>query len=129
MPRPRMRPSFRVESDCSREDFHDAIRKRLDAESDEVVGKLTIRQCTLEVVPLRRRFWTPSLDLMIEGDSDAATPRTRVWGTFSPRAEIWTAFVFTLGTLVIASFFASMFGFGQMALGRSPTDWDRRSKP
>jgi len=116
-----MRPSFRIGARCSTGALRDAIERRLAAREGEVVGTLASAHCVLEVMADDRRFWTPSLDLMFEASTEQEGPGTRLWGTFSPRAEIWTGFVFTMGTLAIASFFATMFGFGQMALGHAPT--------
>lgn len=49
-----------------------------------------------------------------------ASARIRIWGTFSLRPEIWTAFMFAIGTLVIGSIFASIHGLAELVLGRTP---------
>ena len=124
MPRPRMRPTFRIDVPCSREAIHAVLERRLASRSGEVEGTLKSRHCVLEVVARERRFWTPSLDLMLEesaGDPSGRTHhRTRVWGSFSPRAEIWTGFVFAIGSLAVVSCFATMFGLAQLAMQRVP---------
>ena len=105
MPRPKMRPSFRIDVRSSRGRVEDIIETRLAAGRDDIEGTLKTKHCVLEITGPGRRFWTPSLDLMFDDTpSDAASgpePGTRVWGTFSPRAEIWTSFVFAIGTLAI----------------------------
>ncbi len=124
MPRPRMRPSFRVDVDCSADQLRETIERQLASESEEVEGDLSSRHGFLRVPPDRRRFWTPCLELTLEdcqptpGESDPV--QSRLWGTFSPRAEIWTAFVFTIGSLIILSVFATMFGVAQLVLGHAP---------
>lgn len=120
MPRPRMRPTFRVEAECDRTDLIESLRRQLEADESDVVGTVSARQCALAVVREDRRFWTPSLDLAFDDVAEADTSRTRIWGTFSPRPEIWTAYVFAIGTLVIASIFAGMYGLAQVALGETP---------
>lgn len=120
MATPRMRPSFRIETPCSNECLQDAFAERLAASAGQVVGTLKSGHCVLEVDARERRFWTPSLDLMFDSASADASPRTNLWGTFSPRAEIWTALVFAMGTLAIVSFFATMIGLAQWAIGHSP---------
>lgn len=45
----------------------------------------------------------------------------RIWGTFSPRAEIWTALVFSIGTLAGVGVFATMIGLAQLGLGWTPS--------
>ena len=121
MPRPRMRPTFEVEAGCERTDLIEALRAQLEADRADVVGTVSARQCALAVVREERRFWTPSLDLAFDDASTTGARRTRIWGTFSPRPEIWTAYVFAIGTLVIASLFAGMYGLAQLALGHAPT--------
>ena len=124
MPRPRMRPSFRVDVDCSADQLRETIERQLASESEEVEGDLSFRHGFLRVPPERRRFWTPCLELTLEDCEQApgeADPlQSRLWGTFSPRAEIWTAFVFTIGSLIISSVFASMYGLAQLFLGHPP---------
>lgn len=124
MARPRMRPSFRVQVACSGEEVRDAFERRLGADADGVEGDFSTRHGVLRVPESRRRFWTPCLDLTIDDDdsSDAVAsgPRARLWGTFSPRAEVWTAFVFTIGTLVIVSVFTGVYGIAQLVLGHPP---------
>lgn len=127
MPRPRMRPSFQVEVDCSAEQLWETIEHQLGSDSGEVEGELSARHGFLRVSTERRRFWTPCLELTLEdceesasGDGERSRFRSRLWGTFSPRAEIWTAFVFTIGCLIILSVFATMYGVAQLVLGQAP---------
>ena len=121
MARPRMRPSFRIEARCSSTTLRDALAGHLAANEGRVVGTLKSGHCVLEVEATERRFWTPSLDLMFGTPSGGdGADRSDVWGTFSPRAEIWTALVFAMGTLAIVSFFATMIGLAQWALGHAP---------
>lgn len=118
-----MRPSFRVSADCTAEQLRATIVRHLELDSSEVEGDLSSRHGVLRVPVESRRFWTPCLELTIEevaGDPAGETPpRSKLWGTFSPPAEIWTAFVFAIGTLVVVSVFSSVYGIAQLALGRS----------
>lgn len=118
--RPRMRPSFRIVARCPSESLRDALANHLAANEGRVVGTLKSGHCVLEVDDEDRRFWTPSLDLMFDASSEEHATGTDLWGTFSPRAEIWTALVFVMGTLAIVSFFATMIGFAQWTLGHAP---------
>jgi hypothetical protein len=120
-----MRPSFRVAADCSAAALRDTIERHLISDAEDVEGDLSARNGFLRIPEARRRFWTPCLELTIEDCSAAGKTtgdgaRTRLWGTFSPRAEIWTAFVFAIGTLVIVSVFTGVYGLAQLVLGRPP---------
>ena len=126
MARPRMRPSFRVEASCPPERVWDAIGRRLDLDGEGVEGDLSARHGVLRIPEEERRFWTPCLELTIEESkglgeeaNEKEPRRSKLWGTFSPRAEIWTAFVFSIGSLCILSVFASVYGIAQLVLGRA----------
>jgi len=101
----------------------DAIERHLVQDAEEVEGDLSSRHAVLRVPEEKRRFWTPCLELTIEkigeGTRAAGDARTKLWGTFSPRAEIWTGFVFAIGTLTVLSVFSSVWGAAQLALGHS----------
>ena len=129
MARPRMRPSFRIEAPCSADAMMEVIEGLLERDAGEIVGLVSRRHCTLRVPPTDRRFWTPCLELTVEDQRASgsqksanadALPTTKLWGTFSPRPEIWTACVFTFATLIILSVFAGVFGIAQLALGHPP---------
>lgn len=124
MARPRMRPTFAIEVECTADQLMNTIRRHLELRVRDVEGEFTNRHGLLRVPMSRMRFWTPCLDLTIEeADSDATKAElspTKLWGTFSPRPEIWTGFVFAIGTLIVVSIFAGMYGVAQLALGHSP---------
>jgi len=121
MSRPRMRPTFSADLDCRSAVLMAAFERNLATEAEYIEGEFSKHHGVLRIPPADRRFWTPSLDLTIEdkplpeGDAHA-----RLWGTFSPRAEVWQLFVFATGTLIIVSVFAGMFGIAQLALGTAP---------
>jgi hypothetical protein len=106
-----------------------AFRRRLVVDAEEVEGKFSTRHGVLRIPDTKSRLWTPCLDLTVE-DRDTADCETqepgpqarqsKLWGTFSPRAEIWTGFVFSIGTLVIVSIFSVVYGIAQIALGHTP---------
>lgn len=94
--------------------------------TEDIEGDFSSCHGVLRMARAKSRFWTPCLDLTIE-DADPGKEttenrrgRAKLWGTFSPRAEIWTSFVFAIGTLVILSIFAAVFGIAQLVLGHPP---------
>jgi hypothetical protein len=124
-----MRPTFAVDATCTREQLMTAFRRHLVIDVEDVEGEFSTRHGVLRIPRTKSRFWTPCLDLTIEdretGDSETETTerqvkQSKLWGTFSPRAEIWTGFVFAIGTLVILSIFSLVYGIAQIALGHAP---------
>lgn len=123
---PRMRPSFIAEARCRPEDAMAILREQIKVNSQRVEGTFSKRHCVLCRPEERQRFWSPCLDLTVE-DVGRASPqdevdenRIRVWGTFSPRPEIWTGFVFAIGTLVVVSILSLLFAVAQLLLGDRP---------
>jgi hypothetical protein len=100
-----------------------AIRRHLVLDAEDVEGDFSSRHGVLRVPLEKRRFWTPCLELTIdeigERTTGAGDAHIKLWGTFSPRAEIWTGFVFAIGTLTVLSVFSSVWGAAQLALGHS----------
>jgi hypothetical protein len=121
-----MRPSFVLEARCRTEDAMAVLRERIDGNPQGVEGSFSRRHGVLSMPALNRRFWSPCLDLTV-GDADEPSPPTegaedavKVWGTFSPRPEIWTGFVFAIGVLTILSILSLFFGVAQVMLGHPP---------
>lgn len=121
MPLPKMRPSFKVDARCQPDAVMAILRERLEANEHGIRGELSSRNASLRIEREERRFWSAYLDLTIDGDvapdDDAAI---RIWGTFSPRPEIWQGIVFSVGTLIIASTISFFFGIAQLSLGETP---------
>lgn len=106
-----------------------ALRERLEGNDQGVEGTFSRKNAVLCIRPGKRRFWSPCLDLTLDGVDDPSAeapdvpnvdPRVKVWGTFSPRPEIWTAFVFAIGVLTILSVINVFFGIAQFMSGQSP---------
>ncbi|MFK7894461.1 MAG: hypothetical protein AB8G23_01425 [Myxococcota bacterium] len=117
-----MRPAFRIEAEGDSETLATILKERLEAERGYIEGTVARGQCALLIPQSEQRFWTPCLDLMFEDESAKPqnTSRVKIWGTFSPRPEIWTAFMFAMGVLIILSIFSGIYGVAQLALGRPP---------
>jgi len=104
----------------------EALCARIDGNPEGVEGSFSRRHAVLCMPARDRRFWSPCLDLTIaepdaaSGGFDEADPSVEIWGTYSPRPEIWTGFVFALGTLTIVSTLSLFFGIAQLMLGHAP---------
>jgi hypothetical protein len=126
-----MRPSFVSTARCPSDDAIAVLKQRIKGNPDGIRAAFSKRQAVLHGCVEKQRFWSPRLDVTIEevedlsetapSESDGSVlATTRVSGTFSPRAEIWTGLVFAIGTLLVASLFALMFGLAQITLGWAP---------
>jgi hypothetical protein len=114
-----MRPRFSVEVACGVEDVMKALRGRLEDNAQGLSATYSRRHGVLEFPEEQRHFWSPRLSLTVDA-LDEAGDRTRVSGLFSPHPHIWQAFVFSYGVLFILGFFGLMYGFAELALGRTP---------
>jgi len=85
---------------------------------------LSERHAVLMVPEAERQFWSTQLGLEVEdasGSGGRSGPSTRVLGVFSPQPEIWTAFVFAIGTLSAVAVFGAMYAVVQLTMGEVPT--------
>lgn len=132
MPLPRMRPFFVLDARCRPEDAMAVLRERVDDNPQGVEGSFSRHHGVLSMPEPNRRFWSPCLDLTVGGaerqsseaeEAGEAEVTVRIWGTFSPRPEIWTGFVFAIGTLSILSTLSLFFGVAQLMLGHAPWAW------
>jgi len=130
MPLPRMRPSFRLSAECGLEQAIAALRRGLSDHAQTVEGSFSRRHAVLCMPAADRRFWSPCLDLSFEASggepTESSAPasdseRVEIWATYSPRPEIWTAFVFATGTLLIAACLGASFGVAQLLSGHTPS--------
>ncbi len=120
---PKMRPRFVVEVDCEVGHVMHELRAAASAAEPRVAADLATHNGVLSVPETERAFWSTYLDLTLErrpAPPDAARGSTRVLGVFSPQPEIWTAYVFTIGSLVVAAIFGVMVAIVQLALGDVP---------
>lgn len=118
-----MRPRFIIELDCSAECVMEALRAGVERNEKVIEGQFSERNGELTLPAQERKFWSTHLGLTIE-DAVAAGedgPRpTRVLGVFQPRAEIWTAYVFAVGVLVVLGVFGIMVAVVQLTMGHGP---------
>jgi hypothetical protein len=128
---PRMRPSFVIDARCRPEDMMDALRDRLEDNSQRVDATFSQNQGVLQSRGNKKRFWSPCLDLTVEdmtrlrlaevdGEGGSVTS-SKIWGTFSPRPEIWTGFIFAIGTATVISVIALFFGVAQIMSREAPS--------
>jgi hypothetical protein len=100
----------------------EALRTGLVHDAGNVDGRFSERHGVLKVPSDESRFWSTELGLTVEdaGATASADPPTRVFGVFSPHPEIWTAFVFAIGTLSAVGVFGTMYAIVQLSMGHAP---------
>jgi len=120
---PRMRPRFIIELDCRADHVMDALRAGVARDDKLIEGHFSERDGVLTLPEAELRFWSTHLGITVEdardGDVHGARP-TRVLGVFQPRPEIWTAYVFAIGTIVVLGVFGAMVAVVQLTLGDGP---------
>ena len=120
---PRMRPRFTTEVSCPSEHVMEALREGSVRNQDWIAGKFSERHGTLTVREEDRQFWSTHLGLTIAEaplEAEGDTSRTQILGVFSPQPEIWTAYVFAIGLLIVISVFATMWAVVQLTMGQPP---------
>lgn len=120
---PRMRPRFTLEVDCGAEPLMRALRDDAARAARHIEGSFSERHGVLMLPEADRQFWSTHLGLTIEDartTPEGDTLRTRVLGVFSPQPEIWTAYVFAIGLLVVVASFGAMCAIVQLTLGHWP---------
>jgi hypothetical protein len=92
-----------------------------DAEAT-VEADLATRHGVLTVPERERAFWSTHLSFAVEEPQgeDGGAAAVRVLAIFSPQPEIWTAYVFAIGTLAALGFFGTMWAIVQVAMGGTP---------
>ena len=99
------------------------LRERLDDNPQAVEGDLSRKHGRLRICGEKQHFWSPCLELTVADDEEEheeGVVTTRVWGTFSPRPEIWVGFVFAIGVCLVVALLAMTFAIAQILLGHRP---------
>jgi hypothetical protein len=121
---PRMRPRFTVEVSCQPNHVMQALRADVRASERGIESHCSDHHAVLSVPEDERQFWSTQLGIAVEGtsrDADDARRPTRVLGVFSPHPDVWTAYVFAIGTVVAVSVFSAMYAIVQLTMGHAPS--------
>ena len=121
---PRMRPRFIIEVSGHVDHVMDSLRAGAEENEPSVAGNFSERHGVLTVRGEDRQFWSTHLSLTIvdtQAEAGGVVASTRVSGVFSPQPEIWTAYVFAIGLLIVISVFATMWAVVQLTMGHAPS--------
>jgi hypothetical protein len=118
-----MRPRFSIDVSCSVDLVMEALRRGAERPEARIAGHFSERHGVITIPEDEREFWSTQLGITVERESSAVdgTPRpARVLGVFSPHPEIWTAYVFAIGTLTGVGVFGAMYAVVQLTVGHTP---------
>ena len=79
-------------------------------------GSVTRQHAWIHIRDSDRHFWSPTLDLSLEGGPEGTVLR----GRFGPHPSIWTLFVFIYAALGVLGTIATVFGLSQLSLHQAP---------
>ena len=105
----RMRPKFTVEIPVPADQAALRIREELDTPELRPISVAAARCVDFMVDPAARRVWSPRLSIQIDDSAHGSSLRCR----FSPRPDVWTAFVFVYFAVVFLIVFGATLGYVQ----------------
>jgi hypothetical protein len=112
--RPRARPRFMLDVPASPEEVCARVRRHLEACGCAVTGSVLRRTISLTVGPTDTHFWSPHLDVQLEGTASG----TRIYAMFAPHPQIWTSFVALQLVFALLSIGAGVWVTSMLMLGR-----------
>ena len=118
-----MRPRFTIEVSCRVDQVMDALREGAAVPGARIDGHFSERHGVVTIPEDEREFWSTQLGITVEAgssDSDGTPHPTRVLGVFSPHPEIWTAYVFAIGTLSGVVICGALYAVVQLSMGQMP---------
>ncbi|MCA9303525.1 MAG: hypothetical protein KC996_05330 [Phycisphaerales bacterium] len=116
MPLARMRPTFEIPSPHPVDASVARLRSLVDEGDHPLDGRIAGTHLMLVIPPARRHFWSPWLHLEVYEAAEGSS----VQGRFSPNPSVWTGIMLAYIALCTLIFFASIFGFAQLIMQRSP---------
>jgi len=115
-----MRPRFILEVACGTDCVMEALRAGVARDEGWIEGQISDRHAVMTLPEEERRFWSTYLNITVEDArvDPVEDPRpTRVLGVFQPRPEIWTAYIFAVGILLLIGVFGLMVAIVQLTMG------------
>ena len=112
----RMRPTFEILCPAPPEAAIDRLRTLVDEADHPIDGRVAGTHLMLVIPPHNRHFWSPWLHIEVHPHAEGAS----IQGRFSPNPSVWTGIMLTYIALFTLIFFASIFGFAQLMMQRSP---------
>lgn len=120
---PRLRPVLELAVSHAPQALTACVRSRLDAPDSPCRGRVVIDQIELQIRERDRRFWSPTLNVIVTPTDGGS----RLRGTFGPNPDVWTLFLACYAFVVLSAVFGAFYGFAQWTLGGAP--WGLLSIP
>ncbi len=110
------RPHFSQELTLAPDAAREKLVRAVQADEEDFEVKSFPGFVCLRIPPAERHFWSPRLNVSLEGRDEGGT---RVEGIYGPNANVWSLFLY--GYLIIGSIalFGGCIGFAQRALDKS----------
>jgi len=115
----RIRPRFRQQVKASFEEIQNHMKESLEADKNPYSAIYLPNQITLKIVPEKRHFWSPQLNITLEEKDEG----TLIRGLYGPNPSIWAMFFFAYSALGVIILFAGMVVLSQYSLGMDAPLW------
>lgn len=111
-----MRPTFQLELPCGKEEFMPRLLEALQQSPGGENSLVFEDYIELHIPNSELRYWSPHLSLHFSGDEH----RTRVFGRYAPRQDVWTFIWVVYLFFAFTAFFSVIYAYAQWVLGEFP---------
>lgn len=108
----RLRPRFQHHCSHTPEEIQAIIQKKLNAAPCGCIGSVNSGYITLRIPLSDRHYWSPQLNLSLEGTEGG----TLIRGLYGPNPTVWAMFFFGYAAIGVLALFIAIIGFSQLAL-------------
>ena len=112
----KMQPSFTMRLSVSADEAMKSIQATIKQAGAEFHAKAVGHCADFAVPPNEARFWSPHLSIQVYESEKGC----ELIGRFSPRPQIWTAFMFFYLVMVFMMSGAAIFAYVQWFMGHTP---------
>jgi hypothetical protein len=113
--RPRTRPTFALELPVPPEVVTERVRARLASHGAALEGSVHRRTIFLTVRAEARTFWSPHLDVQLDGTEAGGT---RLFARFAPSPNVWASFLASQAVCALLGIGALVYATSLWTLGR-----------
>ncbi|MDR9418406.1 hypothetical protein [Gracilimonas sp.] len=113
----RIRPRIYVETELSKKEINERIKKHLKEAECSCSGKSTEGYATFCPPENEQHFWSPQLTITLDTEDE----KTYIRGLYGPKPSVWTLFVFFYATIAFAALIVTMIGLSFWTLNKPIT--------
>jgi len=115
--RPQVRPRFERHVAVPVEECLRRIRDALEAPEEELIGKVAMRHASIEVPPETKHFWSPQMEVDLEGQEDETTV---LYVRIGPSPPVFTGYIALQAVIFFCGLGTLIYAWSQHAAGESP---------